>query len=586
MKKLNARLLIGTWLIGATSFAMLAQAGATQMTTIRVASGLSTPIFVTSPPGDFDRLFIVEKPGRIKILMGGVVLPTPFLSITGLVSNGSEQGLLGLAFHPNYANNGFFYVNYTNTSGHTVVARYRVSAGNPNVADQMSATQVLFVSQPFTNHNGGMIAIGPNDGYLYLGMGDGGAGDDPGNRAQNGGQLLGKMLRIDVDGGSPYGIPPSNPFRTPGDGILDEIWAFGMRNPWRWSFDRLTGDLWIGDVGQVTREEIDFQPASSTGGENYGWKCMEGTLCRASNCACPVGFANVLPVKEYNTHVEGSAVTGGYVYRGTAMPAMQGIYFYSDSSSARIWSFRYNGSVTEFTERTAELDPPGGLSINAVYSFGEDAYGEMYVVDGGGEIFKIVPATAVSPDCNGNGVPDASDITFGASSDFDGNGVPDECGNVNSGAGPIENVLRINGASGVRGVVGVPVNAPVVVTLAPASSGPNPGDYDVWVWRTTLRSPRNLVVNAQTLGVVSLPTPFEPADVPQAIRCLRGGLGPEFCGSIRPYGSAPASTPWTLSRPTGFATRQTYVLQGVVRDNSAGNPSGLSMTNAVTLKIL
>ena len=240
---------------------------ATELTTVRVASGLSAPVFVISPPGDMQRAFIVEQPGRIKILLDGEILPAAFLDITNDVSYGGERGLLGLAFHPNYENNGYFFVNYTNNSGTTIISRFTVTS-DPDIADPNSETLILSITQPFGNHNGGMLAFGPNDGYLYIGMGDGGSGGDPGNRSQDDGELLGKMLRIDIDGGSPYGIPEDNPFEGRGD-PLDEIWAKGLRNPWRFSFDRSSGDMYISDVGQNAWEEIDFQPASSAGGEKY-----------------------------------------------------------------------------------------------------------------------------------------------------------------------------------------------------------------------------------------------------------------------------------------------------------------------------
>lgn len=255
-----------------------------------------------------------------------------------------------------------------------------------------------------------MLAFGPNDGYLYIGMGDGGSGGDPQNRAQNDGELLGKMLRIDVDGGLPYGIPPDNPFVEPGL-PLDEIWAKGLRNPWRYSFDRLTGDLYIGDVGQNLYEEIDFQPASSTGGENYGWRLMEGNHCYNPPSNCDPGGL-IYPIYEY-TH-GGSpfrcSITGGYVYRGNAIPDLQGTYFFGDYCSGQIWSFRYDGSsVTEFTERTSQLAPGGGMSIDEISSFGEDAEGNIYIVDLGGEVFKVISCRG---DANGDGAIEIGDVVY------------------------------------------------------------------------------------------------------------------------------------------------------------------------------
>jgi glucose/arabinose dehydrogenase len=377
--------------------AFITNAAATGITTTRLASGLSSPIFVTSPSSDLQRLFIVERPGRIKILRDGQVLTTPFLDIAGRVLSGGERGLLGLAFHPDYDSNGYFYVNYTNLSGNTVVSRFEVSA-DPDLADSSGEYILLTITQPFSNHNGGMIAFGPNDGYLYIGMGDGGSGGDPQNLAQSDSVMLGKMLRIDVDGGSPYAIPLDNPFAGPGD-PLDEIWAKGLRNPWRFSFDRQTGDIYIADVGQSQWEEIDYQPASSVGGENYGWRLMEGNHCYNPPIDCDSGGLTY-PIYEYSHG--GSpfrcSITGGYVYRGNAIPQLPGTYFFADYCSDQIWSFRYDGSnIIEFTDRTLELEPDSGRVINDISSFGEDGSGELYIVDLGGEIFKIIPLPQTVP---------------------------------------------------------------------------------------------------------------------------------------------------------------------------------------------
>jgi len=371
-----------------------------QLTSVRVGVGFSRPLWVGSPPGDTSRLFVVEQfvgtSGRIRIIKNGQVLLTPFLTVPN-VSTGNEQGLLGLAFHPDYATNGYFYVNYTEapSPGTTVIARYQRSA-NPDVANAASALTIIRVGQPFSNHNGGGIAFGP-DRYFYAGFGDGGSANDPGNRAQTiTGMLLGKFLRLDVNGddfpGDPlrnYAIPPTNPLvGVAGD---DEIWSYGWRNPWRWCFDRLTGDLYVGDVGQNQIEEIDFEPAN-TPGRNYGWRCMEGFNCTGlTGCTCN-SPALTNPIHTY-THAEGCSVTGGCVYRGTCLPSnINGTYFFAEYCSNILWSFKYvGGSVTQFMNRTAELAPGGGMSINSVTSFGEDAWGEVYIVDQGGEIFRIVP---------------------------------------------------------------------------------------------------------------------------------------------------------------------------------------------------
>ncbi len=409
-------------------------AGSTPLTTELVVSGLDQPHLVTYAPGDFDRLFILEKRGRIRIVKDGVLLTTPFLDIDALVGGGifsfDERGLLGLAFHPDYQNNGYFFVNYTDNSSNTVIARYKISS-DPDIADPASAMIGLTIDQPFDNHNGGWIEFGP-DGYLYIATGDGGSGNDPGNRAQDiTDQLLGKILRIDINGddfpGDPnrnYAIPPDNPFvGVTGD---DEIWAYGLRNPWRNDFDRETGDLYIADVGQSSWEEINFQPAASTGGENYGWRCMEGAHCTGlTGCEC-FDSQLELPIHEYD-HGDGCSITGGLVYRGCEIPDLDGTYFFGDYCSARIWSFRYDGvSITDFVERTAELDPVGGPAIIDITSFGEDAFGELYICSQDGNIFKIVPADPPAEDCNENGRNDFCDL-LDPNSDTNGNGVLDDC---------------------------------------------------------------------------------------------------------------------------------------------------------------
>ena len=367
--------------------------GGSTLTSQLVVNGLARPVQVVSVAGDYDRIFIVEQrsgsTGRVKIfnLDTWSLNSTPFLSQS--VSTSSEQGLLGMAFHPNYANNGYVYINYTATNGDTVIKRLTVSASNPDVVNSGSGYTIMTISQPYTNHNGGWLGFGP-DGYLYIGTGDGGSGGDPGNRAQDiTNQKLGKMLRIDVDGGSPYSNPPSNPFvGVTGD---DEIWAYGLRNPWRCSFDRLTGDLWMGDVGQNAYEEISFQPGNSQGGENYGWRCYEGDhTYNTSGCSGPYVF----PVWEYG-HGSGCSITGGPIYRGNAIPDLQGTYFFSDYCTSRLWTFRYDGSnVYDYEDRTSEI----GGNISSVAGWGEDAAGEIYICDLGGEVWKII-AEAPSGAC-------------------------------------------------------------------------------------------------------------------------------------------------------------------------------------------
>ncbi len=346
-----------------------------------VATGLNRPVAITHAGDGSGRLFLTLQAGQILIYDGTQVLSTPFLDISALVSCCGERGLLSVAFHPDYEHNGFFYVNYTNTLGDTVIARYTVSA-DPNVADPNSALILLTIAQPFANHNGGQLQFGP-DGYLYIGMGDGGSGGDPQNNAQNPGVLLGKLLRIDVDHGTPYSIPPDNPF-VDNPEVRDEIWALGLRNPWRFSFDRLTGDLFIGDVGQNDWEEVDFQPANSAGGENYGWRLMEGNHCFNPPVNCNNGSL-ILPILEYS-HSLGCSITGGYRYRGTRNPQFYGTYFYGDYCAGRIWGATgdENGQWTT----TELLDTDFSIS-----TFGEDEAGEIYLAHlatNNGAIYRLV----------------------------------------------------------------------------------------------------------------------------------------------------------------------------------------------------
>ncbi|MEX2472330.1 MAG: PQQ-dependent sugar dehydrogenase [Gemmatimonadota bacterium] len=350
-----------------------------------VVDGLDDPVFVTAAPGDFeDRLFVVEQGGLVRIVENGALLPEPFLDLTAEVTSGGERGLLGLAFHPNYGFNGWFFVNYTDLNGDTRIVRYAVSS-DPNVADESSAFEILAVDQPQSNHNGGMLAFGPFDGYLYVGLGDGGGSGDPDNYAQRPATLLGSMLRIDVDDpDDPYFIPFDNPFLNTQD-FRPEIWAFGLRSPWRYSFDRQTGDLYIADVGQNAWEEVSVQPAASDGSENYGWRRMEGTNCFNPSTGCNQGDL-VLPVYEY-PHSEGCSITGGYVYRGDAIPELRGRYLFADYCEGWVRSFLLSGgAATDVVDHSDELAPGGN-----VVSFGEDNEGELYVVDHGGAVYRIVP---------------------------------------------------------------------------------------------------------------------------------------------------------------------------------------------------
>lgn len=355
---------------------------------------VSEPMFVTHA-GD-ERLFIVERQGRILIhTRAGGVDPVPFLDIQGLVDPNGEGGLLSAAFHPDFASNGAFFVYYTRTSAplHSVVARYTVSA-DPDVADPNSAAVLLDEPQPFTNHNGGQLQFGPNDGYLYVSLGDGGSGGDPGCRAQRNDNLLGNVLRLDADpslGAAPYyAIPADNPFGGAGEPPA-EVWATGLRNPWRFSFDRATGDLWIGDVGQGSWEEVDMQPAASAGGENYGWKVMEGRACfdpDPIDVDCPVSTPSCSdptytePVYDYPNlgFPDECAVTGGFVYRGNRIPELRGSYVFGDYCSGQVWALDFDAGAWR---RTDLLGAGFGLT-----SFGEDAQGELYLTVGD-RVFRL-----------------------------------------------------------------------------------------------------------------------------------------------------------------------------------------------------
>jgi glucose/arabinose dehydrogenase len=347
-----------------------------------IVSGLSSPLYLTAPSGDLSRLFVVEQTGGIRIIKDGALLPTPFLDISTKITAGGEQGLLGLAFDPDYASTGRFVVHYTDTNGDTHLSQFTVS-NDPDVADPASEQIILTADQPYNNHNGGQVLFGP-DGMLYLGLGDGGSEGDPQGRGQDLSDLLGSILRLDVRSTSPYSVPPDNPFVGQA-GVQPEVWSYGLRNPWRFSFDRTTGDLYIGDVGQDSFEEVDVAPAAAGSGKglNFGWNIMEGTHCYNASTCNQSGLT--LPVLEY-PHSEGCSVTGGYVYRGSVIPALQGLYFFGDYCQGTVRSFRYQGgSATELTDWPT-LRPGGSIT-----SFGEDAAGELYVVIQSGSVFKIVP---------------------------------------------------------------------------------------------------------------------------------------------------------------------------------------------------
>lgn len=351
----------------------------------RVADGLEQPVFVTAAPGDARRLFVVEQTGRIRVIRDGQLLAEPFLDLSSQVSTGGERGLLGLAFHPGYVVNGWFFVHYTDSSGDSRVVRYVVSS-DPDVADSGAALEILSVDQPYTNHNGGMLAFGPFDGALYIGYGDGGGSGDPDDNAQDLGTLLGTIVRIDVSlsvPSEPYRIPAGNPFRGTPE-ASPEIWAYGLRNPWRFSFDLANGDLWVADVGQNSWEEVSVLPGNEPGGQNLGWPRTEGTRCFRPSTGCnTTGLTR--PVYEY-AHSDGCSVTGGYVYRGSAVPSLRGRYLFADFCSGWVRSFLFeNGRATDV--RTHTTLAPGG----SVSSFGQDNAGELYVVTHEGGVYRIVP---------------------------------------------------------------------------------------------------------------------------------------------------------------------------------------------------
>lgn len=350
--------------------------GALTLRVEQAASGLDQPVHVAAPAGDA-RLFVVEQRGRIRIVENGVTRLTPFLDLGARVSCCGERGLLSVAFHPRYAANGFFFVNFTDVNGDTRVERFQVSA-NPHVADPASATLIIGIPQPFANHNGGLVAFGP-DGMLYVGMGDGGGGGDPLGAGQDLGTLLGKMLRLDVDGPLPYRVPADNPFRQR-PGARPEIWALGLRNPWRFAFDPPAGQLYIADVGQGRLEEVNVVSARQ-GGLNFGWNVMKGSSCYTPANCDSAGL--VLPAVEYD-HGEGCSITGGHVYRGSRIAELRGHYFYSDYCDGWLRSFRHTAQGAA-DRRSWQVGTLGNVT-----SFGEDGAGELYIVVMSGRVLRIV----------------------------------------------------------------------------------------------------------------------------------------------------------------------------------------------------
>jgi len=438
--------------ISAAWLSAVSATSAQVLTTETLASGFDRPLWAGSPPGD-ERIFVCEQnTGLVRIVRDGEILPTPFLDLGDQIVGEFEQGLLSLAFHPKFSANGLFFVTYTapliespgsggagsegTNDTESIVSRFRVSSTDPDVANPASELILLRVPQFTWNHNVMHLAFGPDDGYMYIGSGDGGGFNDPFCRAQQPDTWLGKMLRIDVDSagvGQEYTIPPDNPFV--GDaGILDEIWAFGLRNPWRFSFDRLTGDLYLGDVGENDREEFNFEPAGA-GGRNYGWPVMEGDLCSffgPTNCddaGLAVGAcfdASFVEPFHANVHPEYRAAIGGVVYRGCRMPELWGTYLFADKSGSSFFSAEVTGGVaSNVLDRTAEL---GGSGNNPVH-LGEDGWGEILIVEhAGGRISKVLPAAPVTiADCDGNGLDDGCEAAIFSWADTDDSGVVDAC---------------------------------------------------------------------------------------------------------------------------------------------------------------
>jgi glucose/arabinose dehydrogenase len=344
-----------------------------------VTAGLRNPLDLQSSVGDRERVYVVEQGGRIRVVRNGQLQSDAFLDVSDRISSGGERGLLGLAFHPQFGVNRRFFVNYTDPRGDTRIAEFR--AGSADTADRASERVLLAVAQPFANHNGGGLAFG-GDGRLYVGLGDGGSGGDPLGNGQRLDTHLGKLLRLDVDGAAPYVVPADNPFRATA-GALPEIWAYGLRNPYRFSFDRATGDLYLGDVGQGSREEVDVGLAGRHGGENYGWNVMEGTACYRPASGCERAGLT-LPVHEYG-HDQGCSITGGVVYRGCRMPALAGAYFFGDYCRGFVRSLRHaDGAVSDLREWPLR-------GIGNVVAIGADADGELYVVDYDGELYRLEP---------------------------------------------------------------------------------------------------------------------------------------------------------------------------------------------------
>jgi len=384
-----------------------------------VAGGFTNPVAVTSAPNDATRLFVVEQDGKIRLVSGGVLASEPYLDRTGAVLKAGEEGLLNLAFHPDFANNGYLFVYYNDLAGDTVLSRFQAVPPSADTVDPATEVQILKLTQPFLKHNGGMLSFGP-DGMLYLTTGDGGGTHDPLGNAQALDVLFGKVLRIDVDGGTPYAIPPDNPFVGVA-GAREEIWAYGLRNPWRGGIDSASGAMLLGDVGAESLEEIN----AVTPGANFGWDCQQGDICEGQpGCTCPdPGFTP--PLFTFD-HSVACAIIGGPIYRGSQIPGFDGRAFFGDFCYGKVWSFAWDGATaSDLVEHTSELSSTGSLGL--VSTLGQDADGEVYVANLlPGEVHRIASADP-EPDCDGDGTPDAVELASGTEFDVNDNLIPDSC---------------------------------------------------------------------------------------------------------------------------------------------------------------
>jgi len=531
-----------------------------QLRFIRALSGLTLPVQVTNAGDASGRLFIVEQRGRIRIAKGDSLLAQPFLDIQSRVSCCDERGLLSVAFPPGYAGKRHFYVNYTNSAGNTVIARYQVTS-NPDVADPDSETRLLTITQPYPNHNGGQLAFSPRDGYLYIGMGDGGSSGDPQNNAQTRSALLGKLLRIDVESGAaPYAIPPSNPFLKDA-AYRQEIWATGVRNPWRFSFDRETGDLYIADVGQDRYEEVDFQPAASVGGENYGWNVTEGLHCYTQSTCSTTGFT--LPVAEYDHASGGCSVSGGFVYRGTRWPAAKGIYFYGDYCNGNVWGLRrVSGQWQNKALATT------GYSIS---SFGEDQNGELYVANySTGDIYLLAAGLpAVASGGVVNAASGAEGLVPGGLASLFGSGLTRISGIVSASSTPLPvelagtsvsvsgtkvpllAVANVNGVEQINFQTPFELPAPGTAKLVVTNNGIDSAATDVAVYAAqpgvfTMDGVEGAIVHGADNRLVSASSPAAPNEIVVL-------YGTSF-GAVAPTPATGAAVPisplsFTLSKP-------------------------------------